>query len=664
MKQTTNYLKLFLLMLLCPAGIAGAQTVSTFAGTGTAGFNFGGSEPISTAKFYNPYGIAIDSAGNIWVSEGSNSERLSLISGGNVYTRIGFNGDPTSGTGSGFKDGTGAGNGVGQPSKISNTGHLVIAPDGTIFLADRGNHAIRRISKFSSVGSAQVMSTPFGALPVNNQGTPGDTDATGNDARFDGPTGIAIDDAGANLYVTDNNSHTIRKIVIATGVVTTIAGNAGVSGSTDAVGTAATFNFPEGIDYFNNALYVADYANRKIRKINLSTMAVTTIAGGGVDPVPGADGDITLAKLRGPRDVAVDANGNVFFTDGSNAHRVRKVVGTTISTVAGLHDSPGFKDGQDTAARFSIPAGIAFDKSRTVLYVVDEGVVGTPAVNNHSIRKIVLGPGADFSADILNPTVGQKVTFTDLSINKPATYTWAVSPGTAGNEWDFSDLTNTNSPNPKIEFNDPGTYSVTLTVTNPYGSDAETKTNYIIVSGGGSAGKPVAKFMATKTTAYFTDTVTLVDQSDSVPNIWAWTITPTTFTFVDGTSAVSQHPKVQFNATGFYTVTLIATNASGSDTATKVDYIAVFNVGVKEAAENGIMNIWPNPSDGAVNISLPGNSVASSLEISDLMGRVVYSKQAITATEVNLDLNSLEKGVYIVRVNANNSSSTRKLILK
>jgi len=655
MKITANYLKLILIILVCQMQMAGAQTVSTFAGTGASGFNFGGSAPISTAAFYSPYGIAIDTAGNVWISEGQNSERLSLISGTNVYTRIGFNGDPASGTGSGFKDGTGAGNGVGQPDAINNTGNIVIAPDGTIFLADRGNHAIRRISKFMSPGNAQVMSTPFGALPVNNQGTAGSVDATGNNARFDGPTGIAIDDAGINLYVSDNNTHIIRKIVISTGVVTTIAGTAGVIGSTDAIGSAASFNTPEGLDYFNNCLYVADYANKKIRKIDLSTNAVTTIAGGGVDPTPGADGDITLAKLRGPRDVAVDANGNVFFTDGSNSHRVRKIVGTMISTVAGLHDNPGYVNGKDTAARFNLPAGLAFDKARKVLYVVDQG--------NNTIRKIVLAPTADFSADVLNPTIGQKVSFTDLSSNKPTTYSWSVSPGTVGTEWNFSDLTNSNSPNPKLQFNTAGSYSITMTTSNLYGSDAKTKTNYIIVSGASSGGKPVAKFIADKNNVYYADTVTLIDQSDSVPNIWSWSITPSTFVYVGGTTAVSQNPKLMFTATGFYTVTLIATNANGSDTATRVDYIAVYNVGVKELAGKGNMNIWPNPSEGSISIRMTEAAAKSSLEISDMMGRVVYSKQA-ESSEMNLDLGGLDKGVYILRVNANNSTYTQRLILK
>ena len=149
-----------------------------------------------------------------------------------------------------------------------------ITSDGTnLYVADRSNHTIRQV----------VISTGVVTTLAGTAGTLGTTDGTGATARFNLPSGITTD--GTNLYVTDTGNHTLRKIVIASGVVTTIAGTAGISGIIDAtIGTDARFNLPSGITTDGTNIYVADTGNHTLRKVAISSGAVTTIAGAAGQP--------------------------------------------------------------------------------------------------------------------------------------------------------------------------------------------------------------------------------------------------------------------------------------------------------------------------------------------------------------------------------------------
>jgi hypothetical protein len=133
-------------------------------------------------------------------------------------------------------------------------------------VADEGNNIIRKI----------VITTGVVTTVAGSPGITGSSDGVGSSARFYGPTGITTD--GTNLYLTDGINQTIRKIIISTGAVTTIAGSPGIIGSTDGVGSVARFYYPQGITTDGTNLYVADSYNSSIRKIIISTGAVTTIA--------------------------------------------------------------------------------------------------------------------------------------------------------------------------------------------------------------------------------------------------------------------------------------------------------------------------------------------------------------------------------------------------
>jgi serine/threonine-protein kinase len=217
--------------------ITSAGVVTTLAGSGTVGAV---DATGTAASFFNPFGVAVDAAGNVYVGDYNNHKIRKITSAGVVTTLAG------SGT-VGAVDATGTAASFYQPAGVA------VDAAGNVYVADGSNHKIRKIT------SAGVVTTLAGS------GTIGAVDATGTAASFKYPYGIAVDAAG-NVYVGDSNNHKIRKITSA-GVVTTLAGS-GAIGATDATGTAASFNFPYGVavDAAGNA-YVADYGNNKIRKI-------------------------------------------------------------------------------------------------------------------------------------------------------------------------------------------------------------------------------------------------------------------------------------------------------------------------------------------------------------------------------------------------------------
>jgi sugar lactone lactonase YvrE len=214
---------------------------------------------------------------------------------------------------------------------------------GNLYVADQGNSTIRKVT------AAGVVTTLAGTA-----GMTGSVDGMGTAARFNGPDGVAVDNAG-NVYVADFGNHTIRKVT-ATGIVTTLAGTAGMSGSADGTGTAARFFFPAGIavDSAGN-VYVAELGNPTIRKVTADGV-VTTLAGT-AGAVGSADGTGADARFNRPTGVEVDSAGNVYVADQNNSN-IRKVTPTGITTtVAGTAGMAGILPG--ATPRFAIPRSLA-----------------------------------------------------------------------------------------------------------------------------------------------------------------------------------------------------------------------------------------------------------------------------------------------------------------
>ncbi len=389
--------------------ITTAGVVSTLAGlAGNVGSTDGTG---SAARFFAPRGIAVDAAGTVYVADSNNATIRQITAGGVVTTLAGLAGS------------TGSVDGTGTAARFNQPLGLAVDGAGVVYVADSGNNAIRKITAGGVVTTLAGLAGNFGS-----------TDGTGSAARFNAPAGLAVDGAGT-LYVADRNNNTIRQVVTATGVVTTLAGLAGAIGGADGTGTNARFGNPEEValnaggtvyvaDAINDTIrkiapggvvttlagfvgsfgsadgtgagarfglpfgvaldasrnaYVADRSNNTIRKITPAGV-VTTFAG--VAGSPGSvDGTGSAARFSLPRAVAVDSAGMVYVADGSNT--IRTITpGGAVTTLAGLAGSPGAVDGTGSAARFNAPSGIAVDSTGT-LYVADNA--------SHTIRKIAPG---------------------------------------------------------------------------------------------------------------------------------------------------------------------------------------------------------------------------------------------------------------------------------
>lgn len=267
-------------------------------------------------------------------------------------------------TGGGWVDGTGS------AARFSFPIGIAVDASGTAYVADRGNHVIRRITADGTV------TTIAGA-----SGIAGSQDGTASNARFNHPSGIAIGADGV-LYVADTYNHTVRSIAV-NGTVTTVAGLAGTAGTADGTGSTARFTFPYGIDVDPSGnIFLADTSNHIIRKITPGRV-VTTVAG--VSRLSGStDGFGSQARFNDPFDVAVGPGGFLYVADTEN-HSIRKISPEGhVTTMAGIPEnasngSPGSKDGTGTDARFNLPWSVDVD---------DAGNVFVADTWNHLIRKI------------------------------------------------------------------------------------------------------------------------------------------------------------------------------------------------------------------------------------------------------------------------------------
>jgi sugar lactone lactonase YvrE len=348
----------------------------------------------TSARFYQPVSLATDSLDNIYVADSLNHVIRKITSAGVSSTLAGSAG--LSGSG----DGTGSAARFNFPYGVGTDG------SDNIYVADGGNHTIRKITP------AGVVTTVAGLA-----GTPGSDDGTGSAARFNIPTGVASDSAG-NIYVADFQNHTIRMIDTG-GAVTTLAGLAGTSGTADNTGPAARFFNPRSIATDSlDTLYVADSGNHAIRIVAAGGV-VTTFAG-----LAGAsgtsDGTGTVARFYLPQGVATDSNDNVYVADRTN-FTVRKITPAgAVTTYAGSPQLSGDADGNGTGARFRLPYGIAADSSNNV-YVAD--------YTSHTIRKIAPNQDVTTFAGLPQTPGTNDDTGALARFNAP----WSIAPDSAGN---------------------------------------------------------------------------------------------------------------------------------------------------------------------------------------------------------------------------------------
>lgn len=337
-----------------------AGAVSTWAGTAQVSGTADGNG--SNARFNLPLGLAADAAGTLYVADCSNQAVRSVSLTQDVTTLAG-----TPGT-AGYIDG------APTTARFRCPSGLVVDGTGTnLYVADSNNHSVRRIALPSGTVSTYA-STPG---PGGSAAQVGAVDGPVASARFGRPYGLALDQNG-DLVVTDFGNVEIRHIDLVNNVVSTLAGSIGGRGYLDDTGTAARFNDPHNIaiDTSGN-IYVSDYANAVIRKVTPGGV-VSTLAGS-----PGstgsANGTGAAARFGGPRGLSVDAAGNVFVADAANNMIRRITPAGVVSTFAGAPNTNGYVDATGAAARFSNPVAVVVDGNGNV-YVSDFG--------NNAIRKI------------------------------------------------------------------------------------------------------------------------------------------------------------------------------------------------------------------------------------------------------------------------------------
>jgi uncharacterized protein (TIGR03437 family) len=367
-----------LVLPLLAAAIASGQTITTFAGNGTAGFS-GDSGPAAQATINRVVGLAVDAAGNIYMAEELNNRVRKVDTNGVITTfagtgTAGFSGD----------------NGPALQAQLSGPLGVCVAPAGDIYVTDQGNKRVRKIS--TSGTTSGTITTVAGTGSAVSSGDGGPATAAGMVI----PIRCAVDQ-NANLFIVDQGAHVVRK-VNTSGTISTYAGTTqGFSGD-GGPATAAAMNNPTWatLDAAGN-LYVADQVNQRIRRIDASSTTITTVAGTGSAGYSGDSGPATSATLNNPGGLVVDSSGVLYIVDSTN-NRVRKVSGTTISLVAGT-GTPGFAGdgGPALQAQFSNPFALTMDKAGN-LYVGD--------IANNRVRKIsgaVAGPGPSItSAGVTN----------------------------------------------------------------------------------------------------------------------------------------------------------------------------------------------------------------------------------------------------------------------
>ncbi len=330
---------------ITPAGV-----VTTLAGSTVAGRTDGTG---NAASFHYPFGVALDSAGNVYVADGDNNSIRKVTSAGVVTTFAGS----TAGTG-GTLDGTGTAAQFNAPTGIAADGL------GNLYVADYGNNEIRAIH----IATAAV---------VTLSGSPaaGDTNGPIASASFNEPYAVAVNAAGDTLFVADKLNNQIRMITLTgTASVSTLAGS-GVAGHADGAAASASFSGPTGVVVdAGGEVLVADYGNASIRKVT-SAGQVSTIFQGSAGYL---DGTGSAAAFNAPYSIAVDSSGNTFVADTFN-NAIRKVTPAGVVTTFAGGAAAGHADGTGTAASFSAPTGIAIDSAGT-LYVADS--------SNNEIRKV------------------------------------------------------------------------------------------------------------------------------------------------------------------------------------------------------------------------------------------------------------------------------------
>ncbi len=598
----------------------GAQTVSTYAGVqyiGTGRYNDDPEQAfrkshIDSVVFSAPTGIAVDTAGRIYVS---NEHNIMWISGTSTYVAVGSNYGPND---AGSADSKNSG---GILARFNSPAGLALNPlTNNLIVADMLNSQIRNVEPFKSLNQQQQVSTITGT-----KGTLTHKNGATSIAEFNYLTDVAIASNG-DIFVADRSNHVIRKI--SGGQVSTIAGSAGNTGKANGTGSSARFSAPWGLFLDGNTLYVADYGNSAIREIDITNNSVT---------------DFITTGLSQPKDL-IKHNGAFYIVQSLC---IKKFENNVLNTYAGNPNVSGYVNANGTSARFESLTSIVYHAKNNLFYVVDQG--------NNVVRSLSTEskPVCNFTASTTSATKGQTIILKSTTTSKPINFKWTITPNTSYTLLNSSIITDSLI---YISFNQTGVYSVKLWASNAFGADSLLKSNYLTITS--LDAPPVANFNANKITAKLNEVVNLIDLSSNGPTTWKWRISPATFDWVSGTDSTKQFPKIKFSALGKYTITLIAKNIEGQHQETKVDYINIANSSNISTSNTLDLSIFPNPCSEILNIK--NTNAGFHLQIFNLAGAVIFN-QTIDENQAVLNTADFKPGLYFIKVSNSENSTIRRI---
>ena len=470
----------FLIMARLPASLAQAvPEIVTIAGQGNPGFS--GDGGLATAgTLFIPYGVAVDAAGNIYISDNGNNRirkvaagtfTITTVAGNGVY---GFSGD----------------GGAATSAQLAYPEAIAVDAAGNIYIADASNQRIRKVT-----ASTGIITTVAGSGGAGFSGDGGPATSAALYYPFD----VAVDNAG-NIYIADLDNQRIRKVTASTGIITTVAGNGG--GGHGALGSSLAGYYGDGGPATNAGLayplgvavdtagnvYIADSGNERIRKVFASNGYIFTVAGNGSSGFAGDGGPATSAEMAFPLGVAADSAGDIYFADSAN-QRIRTVTASTgiISTIAGDY-SVGYSGdgGPATSAELYFPEEIALDKAGNI-YIADDG--------NNVVREVSLAPpqlphyAATPALSVPPGTyfVSQTVALTDVTAGATIYYTTDGSTPTTSSVEYTGAITVAASKTIKAIATAPG-YQPSAEVTGAYSLTAVTSPEIVTVAGNGIPG--------------------------------------------------------------------------------------------------------------------------------------------------------------------------------
>ena len=470
---------------------ASTQVISTVAGTEHPQ-SLGEGGPATSAYLNFVADIAFDSAGSLFIVDehehlvrrvDAATQVITTIAGkigSNCFPCAGFSGD----------------GGLATAALLAYPDGVAVDGAGNLFISDGNNERVRRVD-----ASTRVINTYTG----NGYQSYGGDGGPATSAELNGPYGLATDKAG-NLFIADEANHRIRRVDAATGVITTVAGNGyrdpsnpygdvgGFSGD-GGPATSAELNEPTGVavDGAGN-LFIADYGNNRIRRVDAATQVITTVAGGGATGCSlcgggfsGDGGPATSAELNSPKGIAVDGAGNLFIADNGN-NRIREVVaskqatsvavsssanpsvvGQAVTLTATVHPSSGS----------SVPTGtITFtDAANTLGTAALSGgqaafLLSSPNIGAHSIMAVYSGDDSFLgsTSSAFTQTVNKASATTVLSssatqstLGQAVTFSAAVSPLSPGAGTPSGTITFTDGANPlgTVPLNSSGSATIT-----------------------------------------------------------------------------------------------------------------------------------------------------------------------------------------------------------